>query len=594
MKTSRANLKKGILIDDRFELTHPISDFGAFRARDENGAAVRIEIIAAADVPKCAVVEEHPVFERRLAAVTHPTLGQIIEAGRIELEDAEYFFSVYRLVGSESVQARIERDGTIAPFKATSIICDLLDGIEELHNCGEPLVHNGINAQSVFLDYSMGAEKPIIFGFENLRSIHDTRDSIIRSRLSAFHAAPELAEGIFMPVSDVYSAGTLLYHMIWGIPSWFNPKIDGMTIAVALNCIRSSRSRLIAPPLNNTELPPEIFSAIRNAINPDPSERFPSAREFSKALRLEFDAPFKNRAYTLPASKNFEPEYGGVGFNAIAGMEELKAKLHDEVIRPIRERDRFKQFGIPLINGILLYGPPGCGKTFIAERLAEEIGFSFMLVKPSDLGSPYVHGGQLKIGELFKAAEDQAPCMVFVDEIDAVLPSREMSDLNHSYAAEVNEFLAQFSNCGERGVFILAATNKPEKMDVAALRSGRIDKLVHIPPPDRASREAIFRIHLSSRPVAAGIDFEMLAKKTEKYVSADLFKIVVEAARKAEKSDSRITHQYLLEAIVENPPSVPQFELERYDEIISEWENQRTEPHRRTSIGFVQPKNSDK
>lgn len=590
MKLVESNLKKGMVIEGRFELTYPISYPGAFRAKESNGRAVRIEVIESTDVPESAVTGRGQLlFAERLSGLDHRSLGRLRESSACEVDGADYFLSVFELVGSETIADRIERDGPFAPFKATSIICDLLDGLNVLHNNSDPLVHNGISPRSVSLDYSNGIELPVLYGFENLRSIHDKRESILRSRLSVFHSAPELKDGIFMPLSDIFSVGALLYQMIWGVPPWFSERLAALPADEAFKLIKSKRRNLHPPP-SGFAVPQEIFSIIRIALNLDPGRRFRSVDDFQNALSLEF-ATVGDEQKRSPRDV-VEPA-DGKGFNAIAGMQDLKDKLRDEVIRPIHERERFKEFGIPLVNGILLYGPPGCGKTFIAERLAEEIGYDFLMIKPSDLGSPYVHGGQLKIGELFKSAEEQAPCMVFVDEIDAILPSRDSSDLNHSYAAEVNEFLAQFSNCGERGVFVLAATNKPERMDIAALRSGRMDKIINIPPPDLELREAMFRIHLASRPAASDIDFAQLASRTDKYVSADIFKLVVEAARKAERSDTAITQGFLLEAIEENPPSIPASELERYEQLIEEWEGQRTEPSRRIKIGFVQPQNKE-
>lgn len=601
MAENNTYVEKGTVIDGRYEITFPISHPGAYRAKDSLGASVRLELTERAAIsPMARSSSGSPLFAEHLNCIEHPTIGDLIETIDTVIKGIEFAVSVFRFRGSETVAERIERDGPLPPFKAVSIVCDILGGLKTLHAAPEPLVHNGISHHTVSLDYTSGSESPVLFGFDNLRSIHDSRDSIDRSRLSVFHAAPELAAGVFMPKSDIYSVGALLFHMIWGFAPWYSERIAKASTDDAFRLLADAqRRRLNFGPVSNFEVQTEFILAIRRALSVDPSRRYQSVDEFASALRLEFgnDGRFGYRIASKDLPPNvgtFEPEQSANGgFKAIAGMEDLKATLHNEVIRPIRERERFKKFGIPLINGILLYGPPGCGKTYIAERLAEEIGYSFMLVKPSDLGSPYVHGGQLKIGELFTSAEEQAPCMIFVDEIDAVLPSRDSWDLSHSYAAEVNEFLAQLANCGEREIFVLAATNKPDKMDVAALRAGRMDKIIHIPPPDKILRKEMFQMHLASRPAAFSIDCEFLADKTDKYVSADIFKIVIEASRKAEKADTKITQDFLLQAIKENPPSVPASELDRYEKLRTEWEGQRTGSQGRSAIGFIQPGKTD-
>lgn len=594
MDENGADLVKGVRIGDRFELTFPTSSPDVFRAKDSDGKQFRIDFVARSAFPESAVSTAGiPIFAERVAEVDHPAIGPLVETGKSVHGGSDCFYAVYKLRGSETVADRLDREGPFPSFKAVSIACELLEGLAVLHESSDPLVHNGVSPTSISLDYASGAERPILYGFENLRSIHDSRESILLDRLSVFHAAPELAEGIFMPASDLYSVGALLYEMIWGVPPWYSERVASAEKHDAFKILRGRRRQFSPPPVFDSGLPHEIVSAVRIATTSDPGRRFSSAQDFLRALRMELLVP-DIRSHTTaandpPAAQVTE----GSGFNGIAGMEELKSQLHNEVIRPIRERERFKKFGIPLINGILLYGPPGCGKTYIGERLAEEIGYNFMFIKPSDLGSPYVHGAQIKIGELFTAAEEQAPCMIFVDEIDAILPSRDSGDLNHSYATEVNEFLTQMGNCGEREIFVLAATNKPENIDLRALRSGRMDKIVHIPPPDRALRKAMFEMHLGSRPAASGIDVDTLAAKTEKYVSADIFKLVVEAARKAERADAEITQEFLLEAIKENPPSVPATELDRYEQLRAEWEGHRTDSQGRPSIGFVQPKKSD-
>lgn len=601
MGKKKAHVEKGTVVDGRYEITFPISYTGAYRAKDSSGGLVRLELTELdAIAPTARSMTGSPLFAERLRSIDHPNIGDLIEITEAVINGIGFTVSVFQFRGSETVAERIERDGPLPPFKAVSIICDILDGLETLHGAPELLVHNGISHHTVSLDYASGSENPVLFGFDNLRSIHDSRDSIDRSRISVFHAAPELSVGVITPKGDIYSVGALLFHMIWGLPPWYSERIAKSSTDDAFRLLADARRRpLNFGPVSNFEVQTEFIIAIQRALSVDPSGRFEGVDEFASALRLESGHNDRSRYRT--SSKDLPPTLGTTeqeqiaygGFRAIAGMEELKASLHNEVIRPIRERERFRKFGIPLINGILLYGPPGCGKTFIAERLAEEIGYNFMLIKPSDLGSPYVHGGQLKIGELFMSAQEQAPCMVFVDEIDAVLPSRDSWDLGHSYAAEVNEFLAQLANCGEREIFVLAATNKPDKMDVAALRAGRMDKIIHIPPPDKALRKEMFEMHLGSRPTASSIDCEFLADKTDKYVSADIFKIVVEAARKAEKADTEITQDFLLEAIKENPPSVPPSELDRYEQLRVEWEGHRTGSQARSAIGFIQSGKTD-
>lgn len=165
----------------------------------------------------------------------------------------------------------------------------------------------------------------------------------------------------------------------------------------------------------------------------------------------------------------------GNGFADVAGMEELKQLLRAKVINVLQDRERALKYRLAIPNGMLLYGPPGCGKTFIAEKFAEETGFNYTVVKSSDLASIYIHGSQQMIGKLFDEARAKAPTVLCFDEFDALVPSRKEST-HASMAGEVNEFLSQLNNCGKKGVFVIATSNRPDMIDPAVLRTGRIDR----------------------------------------------------------------------------------------------------------------------
>ena len=134
--------------------------------------------------------------------------------------------------------------------------------------------------------------------------------------------------------------------------------------------------------------------------------------------------------------------------------------IWSEVLDVLKRPEHFKKYGVTIPNGMLLYGPPGCGKSFISEKFCEEAGFNFFMIKPSDLSSIYISGGEEKIGQLFSEAAANAPTVICFDEVDAMMPKRS-DDTNQSISARVNEFLAQINKCADRGIFVIATTNKP-------------------------------------------------------------------------------------------------------------------------------------
>lgn len=253
------------------------------------------------------------------------------------------------------------------------------------------------------------------------------------------------------------------------------------------------------------------------------------------------------------------------GFDCIAGMRELKETLIAEVINPLRDPERFKKFKVSIPNGIVLYGPPGCGKTFIVRKLAEELGYNFIEVKHSDLATPYIHGSVGNIGKVFANAQDNAPAILFFDEISGLVPNRQNVQGEGSHKEEeINEFLIQLNDAADNGILVVGATNFIDRIDPAVLRPGRMDKKIYVSPPDFEARKELFKLGLSGRPYDKNIDFSELAEKTEGFSSADIIEGVVEsAARLAANMNDVVISQKLLEdemrkiqPLVEDKPQI--------------------------------------
>ena len=279
-----------------------------------------------------------------------------------------------------------------------------------------------------------------------------------------------------------------------------------------------------------------------------------------------------------------KPDKNARGFKDVAGMEDLKNLMHKKVLFFLQNPELADEYKISCPNGMLLYGPPGCGKTYFAEKFAEESGFAFALVKASDLGSTWIHGTQGKINELFKEARNNAPCVICFDEFDAFAPERSKLQ-NSNISGEVNEFLSQLNNCGKDRIFIIATTNNPEGIDPAILRSGRIEHKVYIPAPDFEARKAVIKHGVLCRPCTDSIDFDRLAKLTEGYITSDLALIVNDAAMNAAYTRGFISQELLEEAISCYKPSVSDRILKEHEEIRKRMESEyKAQPQ--TRIGF--------
>lgn len=271
------------------------------------------------------------------------------------------------------------------------------------------------------------------------------------------------------------------------------------------------------------------------------------------------------------------------GYAAVAGLQDLKKRLKSDIVDIIRKPERAKALKLPLPNGILLYGPPGCGKTYFAQKLAEEMKCSFMSVDCSDLATPYIHGAQGDIGDMFKEAEKIAPCILFLDEVDALIARRDKHHNVHT-SGEVNVFLTHLNGCGKKGIVVIGATNRPQDIDPAALRSGRLENKYYFPLPDVETRKRIFAIHLHGVPTKDEISLTELADLTDNYASSDLEKIVLDAKRIAhERELDYLDMSMLEEAVKRNSPSVTKSDLREYEAIRDKFEGRKPEYQR---IGF--------
>ena len=239
------------------------------------------------------------------------------------------------------------------------------------------------------------------------------------------------------------------------------------------------------------------------------------------------------------ALKNIEPsamrevfvEVPHVAWEEVGGLEGAKQELIEAVEWPLRYPELFAAVNIKPPRGILLFGPPGTGKTMLAKAIASESEANFISIKGPELLSKYVGESERAIRETFRKARQAAPTVIFFDEIDSIAPQRSGVSDTHVSERVVSQLLTELDGVEElKDVVIVAATNRPDMVDPALLRPGRFDRLIYIRPPDKASREKIFEIHLKGKPLAEDVSLSGLADKTEGYVGADIEGICREAA----------------------------------------------------------------
>lgn len=259
------------------------------------------------------------------------------------------------------------------------------------------------------------------------------------------------------------------------------------------------------------------------------------------------------------------------GIDKIIGMEEMKELINDEIIAPIKNPEKYKKYGIGVINGFMMYGPPGCGKTFVAKAIAEETGRKFYEIGPSSIGSVYQFESQQNIKSVFESARRNAPSVIFIDEAESILPKRDLLGGDNNEAnANVTEILQQMNNCIGDSVLVILACNEPQKIDNAVKRTGRIDKKIYVGEPDNKTRIGLFRRNLEGIYVDNNLEIEKLAEKTPYYTADDIRLIVRKAAQKASKTDRTINQSDLEKAITEVNPSLSKDMVEFYKNKINQ------------------------
>jgi len=229
-------------------------------------------------------------------------------------------------------------------------------------------------------------------------------------------------------------------------------------------------------------------------------------------------------------------EVPDVHWDDVGGLEDVKRELHETVQYPVEHAEKYIKFGMSPSKGVLFYGPSGCGKTLLAKAIANECGANFISIKGPELLTQYFGESEANVRELFDKARAASPCILMFDEMDSIAKTRGSGGGGGSEAGDrvINQILTEIDGVGARkNVFVIGATNRPDILDPAVIRPGRLDQLIYIPLPDLASRKAIFHAALKKSPVAPDVDIDVLARSTHGFSGADISEICTSASKLA-------------------------------------------------------------
>ena len=570
MKSKKGMLPSGFLLGNQYKIMFFLGTTCGcekYRATMPDGKPCLIKIYDVNKLDPDRLYKNLPLEIYLMRQIQHPNILSYINDGQFVFEGNKFLYLVTAFPVGNTLQEQLKDAPFSTYYDIKSILRDVLKAIEYLHALPQPIIYNNLSDLTIIINKEKDEFHAVLTDFSAARLFLQDSPSKILSLDFRYLPSETMQARIISKHTDLFGVGIVLYQMGYNVLPW---KM-GNCLEQDLDSILAHRksNKLELPDLKDqlADYDEGISTIIKRSLTTDPNQYFNSASEFLEDLEKGKTVINQTTNKRLP-QKDTSPSKlasGKKGFEAIAGMASLKQLVTRDVLDILKNPEEYKKHHLGLPNGMILYGPPGCGKTFFAERFAEEAGYNFIKVLSSDLASIYVHGTQQKIGQLFKEAREQAPVILFFDELDAMVPDRG-DDLQHSQRGEVNEFLSQLDNIGDSGVFVIGSTNKPDLIDKAILRAGRLEKHIYVPPPDLEARKELFRLYLGNRPIDLGMNYEKLARLTEHYVSADIKFLIDEASRAViSKKLKRITMDLLEDVIKNTKPSITPEMEQSYD-----------------------------
>lgn len=566
MSNEEGILPAGFLLDNQYKVMFFLGrDCGCekYRATMPTGKACLLKTFDVNKLDPERLYNDIPLEIYLMRQIKHPGILAYIADGSFVLQGNKFLYLITEFPIGNTLDNQLKTTPMSTFYDIKSILRDVLEALEYLHTFSQPIIYNNISSSSIIINQEKEEFHAKLTDFSGVRLFLQDSPAKILSSDYRYLPAETMQARIISKHTDLFGIGVILYQMLAGKLPW---QMD--------NCPRQDLDSILAHRRKNKFEMPDvkgqladyeegIETLVKRALSVNPNQYFNSANEFLSDLEKGKTLISQTPNTQLPPKDTSLSKLasGKKGFEAIAGMQALKDLMRRDVLDILKNPEEYKKHHLGLPNGMILYGPPGCGKTFFAERFAEEAGYNFIKVLSSDLASIYVHGTQQKIGQLFKDAREQAPVILFFDELDAMVPDRE-SEHQQNQRGEVNEFLSQLDNIGDSGVFVIGSTNKPDLIDKAILRAGRLEKHIYIPPPDFEARKELFRLYLGNRPIDLGMNYEKLARLTEHYVSADIKFLIDEASRTVIANKLKRITMELLENIIKttNPSITPDME----------------------------------
>ena len=490
-----------------------------------------------------------------------------IDNGEIRKGETRYHYLVTVFYRGDILSDAVAKDGPFDLEDAAQITLCVLGALSYIHS--RALIHNDIRPSNIILqELDDGMLLPTIIDLGHISYMVKGRPTFFDEDLMPFYRAPETFRGIYTVKSDVFSTGALLYYLIFGKSPWETDLSACMGNKDKIrDLVKKTRREELVLETEEVKLPDYMKAILLKALAKKPDDRFHSAVEFAEAiaeqLMPELAKQFEDT--DQPENANAESQQqcvnavqitfkkgSGCGFDNVTGRDELKEQLRKEVLFALQNPEKAKRYKLPAINGVLLYGPPGCGKSLVLESFAEELGFNYSIIKAAEFGNIYQEGVLDNLQRLFDAAEIKAPFVLCFDELEFLAPN--VAEEENTITAQTSALFGMLNECSQKGILVVATTNRPDMIDQSIMRVGCFDRVFFVPQPDFEARKDIFMDHLKDRPCEE-LDFDELAKMSDDFNAGDITEAVNEAAMTAAYNDVPISQKILVDVLKYKNPT---------------------------------------
>ena len=500
-------------------------------------------------IPHEQLFEGKEVYEihlcKELNTDENQNVVRYVDNGEVKKGKTVYHYLVTEFYRGVTLYDAVRKEGRFDLEDAVQITLCVLTGLSFIHS--RALIHNDIRPSNIMLqELDDGMLMPTIIDLGHISYMVKGRPTFVDEDLMPYFRAPETFRSVYTVKSDIFSTGALLYFLLFGKSPWEDMDLrtfDGDKQKIA-DAVKKARKQDLILETDEVKLPDYMKAILLKALAKKPGNRFGSAAEFAQDMlekvMPELSIMMEDEEAKPQAEQQGQESEGptitfkkgsGSGFDNVTGRDELKEQLRKEVLFALHNPEKAAQYRLPAINGVLLYGPPGCGKSLVLKSFAEELGFNYTIIHGPEMGHIYQKGVLDNLQRLFDAAEIKAPFVICIDELEFVAPNPN-AEGEENVTPQISALYGMMNECSKKDILVVATTNRPDLIDQSIMRVGCFDRVFFVPQPDFEARKDIFMEHMKERPCEE-IDYDELARLSDDFNAGDIAEAVNEAAMTA-------------------------------------------------------------